>query len=146
MNEEVVSESDSANHNCYHSERYAFGKLQPRFDCLSCGYDLRGLTIGENCPECGKQISLVYESDMPASAFATWSLVFGIVAFPSCVLFGIGTFVSGILAIVFWWLARKQVREHRRSASSMNAANAGLICAITAMAFIAGLWITAILP
>ena len=26
--------------------------------CLSCGYDLRGLSLGENCPECGKQLVL----------------------------------------------------------------------------------------
>lgn len=125
----------------YRSESAPLRTSRPRFDCLSCGYDLRGLAVGETCPECGKVISLVYDSDVPPSLYATWSLVFGIVAFPSCVLFGVGTFVAGILAIVFWWVARNQVRERERAASSMTAANAGLICAIIAMSFVGVFWI-----
>ena len=125
----------------YIAEKTIAKRNRPRFDCLSCGYDLRGLVVGEDCPECGKQISLVHDSEIPASAYATWSLVCGIVAFPSCLLFGVGSFVFGPLAILFWWLTRKQVRERRRSASSMNAANAGLICGIIAMSLVGVFWI-----
>lgn len=141
MTGEHAPETKRTAPDAYQAEAGGPSKGKPRFECLSCGYDLRGLAVGEPCPECGKVISLVYDSDVPPSAFASWSLVFGIVAFPSCLLFGVGTFVAGILAIVFWWVARKQVRERQSAESSMTAANAGLICAIIAMSFVGVFWI-----
>ncbi len=37
----------------YIAEKTIAKRNRPRFDCLSCGYDLRGLVVGEDCPECG---------------------------------------------------------------------------------------------
>ncbi len=116
-----------------------------RSDCPRCRYDLTGLTIGRYCPECGLIIGTVSDSALPASGFASASLVFGILSFPACIAFGVGTFVCGVLAIGFCWAARRQVKRGERARHSLGMANAGAICAITAMALIGGLWIAAMI-
>lgn len=116
-----------------------------RSDCPRCRYDLTGLTIGSHCPECGLIIGTVSDSALPASGFASASLVFGILSFPACIAFGVGTFVCGVLAIGFCWAARRQVKRGERARHSLGMANAGAICAITAMALIGGLWIAAMI-
>lgn len=114
-----------------------------RSDCPRCRYDLSGLTIGSHCPECGLIIGTVSDSSLPSSGFATASLVFGILSFPACIAFGIGTFVCGVLALGFCWAARNQVRRGERARHSLGLAHAGGICGATSMALIGGLWIIA---
>jgi hypothetical protein len=109
--------------------------------CPHCQYDLAGLVIGSSCPECGKSIRIMYESDIPSSGYAPWSLVCGILAFPSCFLFGVGTFVFGPLSVLFWWLTRRQIKAQRRTKAFMSIANAGLICGIVAMSLVGVFWI-----
>lgn len=116
-----------------------------RSDCPRCRYDLTGLTIGSYCPECGLIIGTVSDSALPASGFASASLVFGILSFPACIAFGVGTFVFGVLALGFCWGARRQVKRGERARHSLGLANAGAICGITAMAMIGGLWIAAMI-
>jgi hypothetical protein len=107
-----------------------------RTDCPRCRYDLIGLSVGSNCPECGLLIGTVSDQKLPASVFGTTALLCGILAFPGCVLFGVGTFVFGSLAIVFWLVTRHEVRTRSRSAQSLPTAQAGAICGATAMILI----------
>lgn len=113
--------------------------------CPSCQYDLVGLTIGSQCPECGQVIAIVYPNTIPPSGYATWSLVCGILAFPGCILFGLGNFFFGILSIAFWFATRKQVRANHRAYASMATANAGLICSIVAMVIGGLFWLLAMI-
>ena len=38
--------------------------------CFGCGYDLRGLQVGGNCPECGKLI----DAEERRSILAAWNV------------------------------------------------------------------------
>lgn len=57
----------------------------PSLRCVRCRYELRGLTIGSACPECGLTIG---QGDAgigaPMSGYATASLVMGILSLVSC--------------------------------------------------------------
>lgn len=107
-----------------------------RTDCPRCRYDLTGLTIGSNCPECGITIGTVSDQELPSSGFATAALVFGILAFPGCVAMAIPTFVCGILSVAFWLVTAQEVKKGHCSASSLATARAGAACGITAMVLV----------
>ena len=111
-----------------------------RSDCPRCRYDLTGLAIGAYCPECGLVIGTISESALPSSGYATASLVFGILAFPACIALGFGTYVCGLLAIGFWWAAKREVRRGERAAHTLGQANAGAILGLLAMIIIAVLY------
>ncbi len=107
-----------------------------RTDCPRCRYDLIGLTIGSNCPECGTMIGTVSDMELPSSGFATASLVFGILAFPGCVAMAVPTFVCGLLAVAFWLVTAREVKQGHCSATSLATARAGAACGITAMVLV----------
>ncbi len=105
--------------------------------CLQCGYDLTGVAIGGTCPECGARVAPVLQNDFaPASGKAIASMVLGIVAIPSCVLYGVPTLICSILAIIFWYLAKQDIRTGRFSASSASMATAGLACGLVGLGLV----------
>ena len=99
--------------------------------CLHCGYDLTGATIGGTCPECGAPVTPAFQSTMqPTCGKAIASMVLGICAIVGCALYGIPSLVCGILAIVFYKQAKRQIAAGGFSPASASMAKAGLICGI----------------
>jgi hypothetical protein len=98
--------------------------------CNKCGYDLKGLTIGEFCPECGHQIGLPGSQDAPTSGSAVTALVMGILAIISCTFYGVPGVIFGPLAMYFAARAKKQVLAGQASTSSLGLANAGRVLGI----------------
>lgn len=52
-------------------ERHLDSELKGRLPCISCGYDLQGLTVRGVCPECGLavQATILFKVDPHAEAF-----------------------------------------------------------------------------
>ena len=102
-----------------------------RIHCIRCGYDLTGVALGGHCPECGARVD---DAMMPAgssSGYAIASMVLGIVALVMCPgSWGVFSLVCGPLAIVFWHLAQRQIREGHVSPASKGMATAGLVMGI----------------
>ncbi len=100
---------------------------RPHPRCTSCGYELVGLRVEDNCPECG---AAVWASSKPAptSGLAIASLVLGIVSIVSCI--GIGPFaiVPAVLAIVFGEVASRQHKTGIRAGATFGMSLAGRIC------------------
>lgn len=99
--------------------------------CVQCGYNLTGVAIGANCPECGRTVAPSFHSQMlPTSGKAITSLVLGICSIPVCMLYGIPAIICGVLAIIFARIAKAQVGEGEASPTSNGMATAGMICGI----------------
>lgn len=64
--------------------------------CITCGYDLRELPRGGDCPECGLVISRSEDSDKLARADPKWLTV---------VARGLGFYIAGQLGIVILFLS-----------------------------------------
>ena len=102
-----------------------------RVRCVGCGYDLSGAHLGGGCPECGVPVmhSLNTSGDsLPPSGKAIAAMVLGICSIPACFFYGVPGLICGILAIVFWHLARGEILRGERSAASLGMATAGLVC------------------
>lgn len=105
---------------------------QRRFTCVRCGYDIIGAQVGSPCPECGHVIgSAVAHGGSNGPAVA--SLVLGIIALPSCILYGVPSLILGTLAIVFHTSARRKVLRGEADPSTLGIAKAGQICGIVAL-------------
>jgi len=109
--------------------------------CSFCGYELTGMDVGGNCPECGKPI---WESNLlpkTTSGLAIASMVCGIVSIPSCIMFGFPSFVLGLLAVVFGMVAGRDIRRGKFSPVSRSYALSGQICGWVGIALSVGWWV-----
>ena len=97
--------------------------------CISCGYDLTGITLGSRCPECGGEVRYG-GPNLPGSGKAVTSLVLGILSIFGCVFYGLPAIVMGGLAIVFAQIAKANIRSNKVSPGSRGLATAGLVCGI----------------
>lgn len=96
--------------------------------CLRCGYNLTGVTIGSPCPECGERVAPI--DVRPASGYAVASMVLGIISIPGCFACGVPSLICGTLAIIFWFVARREIATGQCSSGSAGMALAGLITGI----------------
>ncbi|MCR9075495.1 MAG: DUF4190 domain-containing protein [bacterium] len=115
--------------------------------CSFCGYVLSGLSVNQNCPECGKPI-WDSNSQLPTSGFAITSMVLGIVSVVSCVLYGLPSLVLGPLALVFSHLGKNQLRDGVRAGATRGFCIAGFwtgIGGITLGAVYVGFFVVIIL-
>ena len=92
------------------------------FECVSCGYNLTGATIGGLCPECGLPIaqSLRRTSVLKSSGQATAALIIGILSLVMCI--GLGP-----VAIALAYSAMVQIRRGGYTSGSKGMATAGLV-------------------
>ncbi|MCC7292237.1 MAG: DUF4190 domain-containing protein [Phycisphaerales bacterium] len=111
-----------------------FASAQPpsvmsSFNCIGCGYNFTGLTIGGICPECGRPIeeSIAALRRQETCGAATASMVLGIVSLTACAL-------CGPVALVYYYKARKQLATGHYSRGSHGMAKAGLIMGIISTA------------
>ena len=96
--------------------------------CLSCGYDLVGVAIGQRCPECGSEILQFASRVQQSSGKAITSMVLGILSIITRIGYGIIGIPCGIIAIVFAKKARLAVQAGTAPASSLGMATAGRVC------------------
>lgn len=102
--------------------------------CYRCGYNLSGVAVGGQCPECGTPVASSYGTSVgPSSGKAIASMVLGIVSIPACVSWGIGSLVCGTLAVIFWHLAKQDLKRGGYSANSNGMAIAGLVCGLAGL-------------
>lgn len=97
--------------------------------CTTCGYNLTGVSIGGNCPECGVSVQSSLEANMTqqTNAFAVTSLVLGIVSFTGFCCCPVAAL--GILGLIFGGIGLHQCNNADRfSKGSRSMAIAGLIC------------------
>lgn len=96
--------------------------------CVSCGYGLTGVRIGDNCPECGTVINQFASNAGQSSGKAIASMVLGIVSLITCFAYGIIGLPCGIIAVVLAKKATVAVQEGKAPASSLGMVKAGRIC------------------
>ncbi len=102
-----------------------------RVHCIRCGYDLTGVALGATCPECGTRVDSSLIPTTTSSGHAIASMVLGIVALVMCPgSWGFLSLPCGPLAILFWYLAQRQLREGTASPASKGMATAGLVMGI----------------
>ncbi|MCA9303401.1 MAG: DUF4190 domain-containing protein, partial [Phycisphaerales bacterium] len=107
--------------------------------CTFCGYELTGMDVGGNCPECGKPI---WESNIqsPTSGLSIASMVCGIVGLVSCVLYGFPTIILGPLAIIFGEISIRQYKRGERAGSTKGFSLTGRICGWIGTVLVLGFW------
>jgi hypothetical protein len=102
-------------------------------ECFHCRYDLSGFAVGQTCPECGKEIVVLYENP-PRAGLANAAVILGSVsylmvfagccgAWPLWFVF-LGTSWAGLICAI---ICRSQLMEngYRYSRSSMTIARVG---------------------
>lgn len=96
--------------------------------CTRCGYNLTGIAIGGNCPECGALVdnSVYAAGQSPTNGFAVTSMVIGIVA-ATMVCCPLVSYL-GVIGLVFGILAMKQLNDGRYAGGSRGMAIAGIVC------------------
>lgn len=97
--------------------------------CPTCGYAIGAGASGNFCPGCGAPLRFSPYAQ-PTSGYAITSLIMGILAVLSCLLYGIGSLVFGPLAIIFATKARAEVAAGRASPGSLGLATAGRVLGI----------------
>ncbi len=97
-------------------------------NCLSCGYNIVGLRLGERCPECGTQVMQFASQTTQSSGKAITSMVLGIVSIVTCMAYGIIGLPCGIIAVVFAKKARLAIQAGTAPVSSQGMATAGRVC------------------
>lgn len=109
--------------------------------CTFCGYELTGMDVGGNCPECGKPI---WESNIqpPTSGLSIASMVCGIVGLMGCILYGVPTLVLGPLAVIFGEIAARQYKRGFRGGATKGFAMTGRICGWIGIVFSYGFLLT----
>lgn len=100
--------------------------------CAACGYDLRGVKIGDNCPECGATVSQ-YPIRDEAAGKAVASMVLGILSIVTCMMYGLPGLICGILAMVYAKRARLAVQSGHGHPIAVSMARAGRICGLIGM-------------
>jgi hypothetical protein len=95
--------------------------------CLSCGYDLVGVRIGDRCPECGSVVNQ-FGSRQQTQGKAIASMVLGIVSLVTCFAYGLIGMPCAILAIIYAKKARLAVQAGTAPVSSLGMATAGRVC------------------
>lgn len=100
--------------------------------CPNCGYNLTGVAIGGNCPECNLMIGrgTVQNPNQPTSGNAIAALVLGICSIALCFSYGLISLICGPLAIYFARQADKQIKTGQFSTSSAGMATAGRVTGI----------------
>ncbi len=96
------------------------GRVAQDVPCRTCGYNLRGLSPDDRCPECGTAVARSMRGDLLAAADPAWlrrvcrgQLYIGIggvvllVRLPLAFLFG----VLGLGAIPYFWMAEELVYD-----------------------------------
>jgi predicted RNA-binding Zn-ribbon protein involved in translation (DUF1610 family) len=96
--------------------------------CMSCGYSIVGLRLGERCPECGTQVLQFASQSSQSSGKAITSMVLGIVSILTCFGYGILGLPCGIIAVIFAKKARLAIQAGTAPASSQGMATAGKVC------------------
>lgn len=112
----------------------AYAKIR----CHNCGYNLTGIAIGGNCPECGTPVaeSLYSKAAAPPNGFAITSLVLGICAVCGlCCCFG---GFLGLPGLIFGIVAMSQMKTGQYNSASNGMAIAGMICSGVALALVIG--------
>lgn len=117
-------------------------------NCVQCGYNLTGVTIGSACPECGRSIDASIKAGAPptTSGMAVASLVLGICGLPLLLACGFfGTPVS-LLAVVLGHVSRSQISARPGVLRGSGMATAGLITGYVSLglALIIGLLMVAL--
>lgn len=100
------------------------------FRCVRCGYNLGGIRVGDNCPECGEVVSVRNLPPYPTHGAAVASLVLGIISIIGCSAYGVLALICGPLAIYFAGKARRAIEAGQADPDSMGMATAGRICGI----------------
>lgn len=95
--------------------------------CLSCGYNLVGVRIGDHCPECGTEVNQ-FGPRQQTQGRAIASMVLGIVSLVTCFAYGVVGMPCAILAIVYAKKARLAVQAGTAPVSSLGMATAGRVC------------------
>lgn len=96
--------------------------------CMSCGYSIVGLKLGERCPECGTQVMQFASQSTQSSGKAITSMVLGIVSIVTCMGYGIIGLPCGIIAVVFAKKARLAIQAGTAPVNSQGMATAGRVC------------------
>ncbi|MEO0477776.1 MAG: DUF4190 domain-containing protein [Planctomycetota bacterium] len=104
--------------------------------CHNCGYNLTGIAIGSDCPECGTPLaeSLYSNAAAPPNGFAITSLVLGI-----CAVCGLCCCYGGFLGLpglIFGIVAMSQMKTGQYNNASNGMAIAGMICSGVALALV----------
>ena len=106
------------------------------FNCVRCGYNIIGASVGSPCPECGHVIGTRFTQG-GSNGHAVASLVLGILALPACFAYGVPALILGTLAIIFARMAKRNVLRGEADPSSLGLAKAGQICGIVALSLAA---------
>lgn len=108
----------------------------PAPHCRRCGYDLTGVRVDAECPECGEPvISLLARPTPhgPATRTAYASVILGSLALVAIFAFGLPGFLLGLLAVL---LSRRVRVEHEHVGTwtrSLKAAGLGELLGLIAM-------------
>ena len=97
--------------------------------CTRCGYNLTGIAIGGNCPECGAMVDAsLYASGggAPPNGMAITSMIIGIIAVAGLCCCPTG--YLGIIGLIFGLVANNQMSTGAYNNASKGMATAGLIC------------------
>lgn len=96
--------------------------------CMSCGYNIVGLRLGDYCPECGTQVMQFASQTHLSSGKAIASMVLGIVSIIGCFAYGIISLPCGIIAVVYAKKARLAIQNGTAPVNSQGMATAGRVC------------------
>ncbi len=114
------------------------GPRSTHVTCPNCGYNLTGVPIGGNCPECNLMIGrgTIHNPNLPTNGYAIASLVLGICSLVLCSAWGLPTLICAPLAIYFGGVARRQVARGGYAPSSAGLATAGRIMGWIGVSFL----------
>ncbi len=97
--------------------------------CVKCGFDLSGTAVGSVCPECGNavMISITRKYTDRTSVSALICMILGVLsmALPS---------LLGIVAVVWYFPAKREVQRGQYSVASMWMVKTGLVTGIVGIA------------
>lgn len=80
------------------------GTLEIDISCMRCGYNLRGLAVDGQCPECGALVSASLNADRLMFADPNWlsGIARGLTVILSSLVSGVGLFVCVSVGPVIW--------------------------------------------